>query len=258
MTAARPPLVPGLPIIELDAIGLSFGATTVLRDVDLTVCCGERVVIIGPSGSGKSTLIRCMNGLAAPQTGRVRVFGGDLAHAEALRTCRRHSDMIFQSFHLYANRTVLENVALAPIHVLGLPRHAAEAEAMRHLEAMEIDHLRSAYPFQLSGGQQQRVALARALAKSPDILLLDEPTAALDPELVGSVLLAIERATAKGMTTVTVTHELGFARRQAHRVIFMADGRIVEEGTPDALFAAPRTPRLAAFLNQQLTLHVSS
>ena len=252
MTASRPPLIPGLPIIELAGVRLSFGATPVLHDVDLTVRCGERVVIIGPSGSGKSTLVRCINGLVRPQGGTVRVFGSDLAETETLRAVRRHSEMIFQGFNLYANRTVLDNVTLAPIHVLGLPRRAAEAEALRQLEAMEIAHLCAAYPFELSGGQQQRVALARALAKGPDILLLDEPTSALDPELVGSVLLAIERATERGMTTVTVTHELGFARRQAHRMIFMAEGRIVEEGAPEALLATPRTSRLAAFLNQRL------
>ncbi|MCW6511809.1 amino acid ABC transporter ATP-binding protein [Lichenifustis flavocetrariae] len=252
MKGRHQPLSPGVPIIELDGVRLSYGTTAVLRDIDLTIRCGERVAVIGPSGSGKSTLIRCMNGLAVPQAGAVRVFGSDLRDDGALRYCRRHSEMIFQSFNLYAQRNVLDNVTLAPMKLLGLPRRVAEAAARQHLEAMEIAELAHAYPFELSGGQRQRVALARALAKGPDILLLDEPTSALDPERVQGVLQAIERATERGITTVTVTHELGFARRQASRVVFMEAGCIVEDVPVPQCLDAPRSTRLANFLNGRL------
>ena len=247
----RVQFTPGLPIIELQGVRLSYGDTPVLRGIDLTIRCGERVAVIGPSGSGKSTLVRCMNGLARPQDGTVRVFGRDLRDAAALRDCRRHSEMIFQSFNLYGQLRILENVTLAPIKLLGMPRAAAEAAARQHLAAMEVADLAEAFPFELSGGQRQRVALARALIKAPDILLLDEPTSALDPERVGGVLQAIERATQRGLTTVTVTHELGFARRQASRLIFMEDGRVVEDGPVDQTLAAPRSPRLARFLQER-------
>jgi ABC-type polar amino acid transport system ATPase subunit len=237
-------------VIELRDIHLSFGPIKVLRGIDLEVIRGERIALLGPSGSGKSSLVRCINGLCTPDRGEVRVFGEDIsAKPEQLRKARRAMEMIFQGFNLYSTRTVMENVTLAPMRLLGMSRKKAEELAFEQLRAMDIDHLAGSYPFQLSGGEQQRVALARALAKSPEILLLDEPTSALDPELVQSVLLAIERATDGGMTTITVTHEIGFARRQAHRAIFMSDGVFVEEGKPREMFSRPRTESLARFLD---------
>ncbi|MCS0497293.1 amino acid ABC transporter ATP-binding protein [Ancylobacter sp. MQZ15Z-1] len=239
---------PGMPVIEMSGVHLALGAAEILRGIDLVVGCGERVAIIGPSGSGKSSLIRCMNALARPRAGRVTVLGEDLATPAGLKECRRRTDMIFQSFNLYSQMTVLENVMLAPRHLLGLPAAAARARALEHLAAMEMDGFAARYPFELSGGQQQRVALARALAKAPDILLLDEPTSALDPELVRSVMAAIVTATARGITTVTVTHEIGFAREHAHRLVFLCEGRVVEQGPPEDMLARPKSPRLAGFL----------
>lgn len=249
--AARP-YPAGLPIIELEGVSLNLGGTEVLRCIDLSVRCGERLAIIGPSGSGKSTLLRCMNGLARPSTGVVRLFGEPIDGGASTKEARLRMETIFQSFNLYSNRTVLQNVMLVPTRLLGLPRDAAQRLAMEHLDAMGIADLAARYPFQLSGGQQQRVALARALAKSPEVLLLDEPTSALDPERVQSVLSLIAEVTHKGVTTVMVTHELGFARRQAHRMIFMCDGRIVEDGTPEQMLERPRSVRLNAFLEQRL------
>ncbi|MCJ8142272.1 amino acid ABC transporter ATP-binding protein [Ancylobacter sp. A5.8] len=239
---------PGMPVIEMTGVRLAFGSTDILRGIDLTIHCGERVAIIGPSGSGKSSLIRCMNGLAQPQSGRIIVLGEDISSAVGLAECRQRTDMIFQSFNLYSQMTVLENVMLALRHVLKLPASTARQKALEHLAALEMDRFAARYPFELSGGQQQRVALARALAKGPDILLLDEPTSALDPELVRSVMAAIVEATAKGITTVTVTHELGFAREHADRLVFLCEGQIVEQGAPKAMIANPVSARLAAFL----------
>lgn len=242
--STRPP-----PIAELREVRLSLGGVEVLRGIDLSIAKGEKIVLIGPSGSGKSSLIRCINGLNKPDSGQVHVFGHDIGKASHLRSARLRMEMIFQGLHLYSNRTVLENVTLAPMRLLGLSKTEAEELAFWQLDALEIAELADSYPFQLSGGQQQRVALARALAKSPDILLLDEPTSALDPELVQSVLSAIEKATDKGMTTVTVTHEIGFARRQAQRVIFICEGAIVEEGPPSDIFVQPKSLLLKSFLS---------
>lgn len=243
----------GLPIVEFSGVHLRLGDTEVLRGIDLTIGCGERVAIIGPSGSGKSSLLRCINGLVRPGAGAVRVFGEDISSPAALQSIRLRTEMIFQSFNLYSNRTALGNVMLAPERLLGMPRAAAEKLAREQLEAVGIGHLAHAYPFELSGGQQQRVALARAFAKSPELMLFDEPTSALDPELVQGVLGLIEAATTKGITTVTVTHELGFARRQAQRMLFMCEGRILEDGAPADLLDRPRNERLKALLQHRLT-----
>ena len=244
----RSRLVHGLPIVELAGIELSLGGTQILDRIDLTVTCGERVVLIGPSGSGKSTILRCINGLARPDKGTIRLFGEPVDSAASLRQARLQMDTIFQSFNLYSHLTVLQNVMLAPHRLLGRPRSDAKATAHHHLGLLGVDDLARKYPRELSGGQAQRVALARALAKTPDILLLDEPTSALDPENVKGVLEAIELLTAKGITTICVTHELAFARRQAHRVLFVDGGQIHESGTPDEIFQAPRSDRLKRFL----------
>lgn len=236
--------------VELRDIRLSFGTTEVLRGVNLSISPGEKLVLLGPSGSGKSTLIRCVNGLEVPKSGTVSVMGKNIHCSDvALKDARMRTEMIFQDFNLYSNKTVLENVTFAPMHLLNISRKEADKLALSHLEELEVDHLVSSFPFQLSGGQQQRVAIARALAKSPDILLLDEPTSALDPELVQSVLGAIERISQNGLTIICVTHELGFARRLADRAVFMSDGIIVEQGVPDALFEQPATDRLRQFLS---------
>jgi len=237
--------------IELSDLCLSFGAFRALDGVSLSVAAGEKVVLLGPSGSGKSSLLRCINGLAEPEAGTVRLFGEAVRDGAALRRARQRLGTIFQQFNLYSTRTALENVALAPRRLRGLDRAAAEALALRHLEAVGVAPLAAKYPFQLSGGEQQRVAIARALAMEPEVLLLDEPTSALDPELVQSVLALIERlCAAGGRTVLCVTHELGFARRLADRVVFMDAGRIVEEGPPGELFTRPRSERLRRFLEQ--------
>jgi ABC-type polar amino acid transport system ATPase subunit len=241
----------GLPIVELKDVELSLGGTRILDKIDLSITCGERVVVIGPSGSGKSSLLRCINGLARPERGMIRLFGAAIETGEALRQARLRMETIFQGFNLYSQMTVLDNVTLASRHLFGLPREEAERLAHSHLSALGIENLVRSYPAQLSGGQRQRVALARALAKTPDILLLDEPTSALDPENIQGALRAIERSTAKGITTITVTHELGFARRQAHRILFMDRGRIIEDGRPEELFTAPKSDRLKAFLSAE-------
>ncbi len=237
-------------VVELRDVCLSFGTTDVLRKVNLNITKGEKLVLLGPSGSGKSTMIRCMNGLEKPKSGTVSIMGENIHRTAAtLKQARMQTEMIFQGFNLYSNKTVLENVTFAPRHLLNMPHKEAENIAMSHLADLEVDHLVSSYPFQLSGGQQQRVAIARALAKSPDILLLDEPTSALDPELIHSVLSAIERISQNGLTIICVTHELGFARRLADKAVFMSDGIIVERGAPDILFSNPETDRLKNFLS---------
>jgi glutamate transport system ATP-binding protein len=245
------PMSSSLPrAVELKEIRLSFGAFPALKGINLEVQKGEKLVVLGPSGSGKSAMIRCINGLERPQSGEVRVLGENIhRNAATLRTARLRTEMIFQNFNLYSNKTVLENVTLAPRHLLKMTQEEAEATARTRLAELGVDHLASSYPFQLSGGQQQRVAIARALAKSPEILLLDEPTSALDPELVQSVLSTIERIARDGLTIICVTHELGFARRLADRAIFVDDGVIVEQGTPGDLFERPATDRLKDFLS---------
>jgi len=246
----------GEPIITLDKVNKWFGTLHVLRDVTMTVAEGERVVVCGPSGSGKSTMIRCINRLESHQEGRIVVDGTELTDdLRALDTIRREVGMVFQSFNLFPHLTILENCTLAPIWVRKMPKAEAEALAMSYLERVKIPEQARKYPGQLSGGQQQRVAIARALCMKPKIMLFDEPTSALDPEMIKEVLDTMIGLADDGMTMVCVTHEMGFARQVAHRVVFMDRGEIVESGTPKEVFEAPRTERLKLFLSQILRGH---
>ena len=239
--------------IELAGVNKWYGEFHVLRDINLRVARGERIVICGPSGSGKSTLIRCINRLEEHQSGRIVVDGitltGNLKEIEAVRA---EVGMVFQSFNLFPHLTVLDNLCLAPIWVRKVPRAEAERTAMRYLERVRIPEQASKFPGQLSGGQQQRVAIARALCMNPKIMLFDEPTSALDPEMVKEVLETMTELAAQGMTMLCVTHEMGFARAVADRMIFMDQGEIVEEAPPAEFFERPRSDRTRAFLSQIL------
>ncbi|MEV4542358.1 amino acid ABC transporter ATP-binding protein [Micromonospora echinaurantiaca] len=230
-----------------------FGPLHVLKDVDLTVAAGEVVVVIGPSGSGKSTLCRCLNRLEVAGEGSIEIDGEPLP-AEGRKLARLRADvgMVFQSFNLFGHRTVLDNVTLGPVRVRRMPKAEAREQALALLDRVGIADKADHYPAQLSGGQQQRAAIARALAMRPKVLLFDEPTSALDPEMVNEVLDVMVSLAAEGMTMIVVTHEMGFARRAADRVVFMDDGRIVESGTPDEFFAAPSTERARDFLSKIL------
>ena len=242
---------PAPPIVEARGIHKHFGALHVLKGVDLVVAERELVFIIGPSGSGKSTLLRCLNRLEEPSSGSVVVDGVDLLDRRTdINAARRRIGMVFQSFNLYPHMTALGNVALALRKVLGQGRAEAERRAQAALERVHLGDRTGHYPGQLSGGQQQRVAIARAIALEPRVMLFDEPTSALDPELVGGVLAVMRELREDGMTMVVVSHEMGFARAAADRVVFMADGAIVEQGPPEALFAAPRHDRTRAFIRQ--------
>jgi general L-amino acid transport system ATP-binding protein len=246
----------GPPAITLDKVNKWYGSLHVLRDVSLTVAEKERVVVCGPSGSGKSTMIRCINRLETHQEGRIVVDGTELTDdLRALDTVRREVGMVFQSFNLFPHLTILENCTLAPIWVRKMPRAEAEEVAMGYLERVKIPEQAKKYPGQLSGGQQQRVAIARALCMKPKIMLFDEPTSALDPEMIKEVLDTMIGLADDGMTMVCVTHEMGFARQVAHRVVFMDLGEIVESGAPRELFENPRTDRLKLFLSQILRGH---
>ncbi len=238
------------PAILLERVTKRYGAHQALRGVSLAVANGERVVICGPSGSGKSTLIRAINRLEPHDGGRIVVEGIELSDDRAaLARVRREVGMVFQAFNLFPHMTVLQNCALAPMRVRGLSRREAEAVAMEFLTRVRVPEQARKYPAELSGGQQQRVAIARALAMRPRIMLLDEPTSALDPEMIGEVLEIMVELAASGMTMVCVTHEMGFARRVADRVLFMDAGELVEEGPPEQVFGAPRHERLRAFLS---------
>jgi general L-amino acid transport system ATP-binding protein len=244
---------PADPIIRLRGVSKWFGKFQALSDVDLDVGRGERIVICGPSGSGKSTLIRCINRLEDHDAGEVEVDGVALTEdLRAIERIRREVGMVFQQFNLFPHLTVLENVALAPHHVLKLPLEEAEARARQQLERVRIGDQAAKYPGQLSGGQQQRVAIARALCMQPRIMLFDEPTSALDPEMVKEVLDVMLELARGGMTMVVVTHEMGFARSVADRVLFMDAGRIVEEAPPAQFFAAPKSERTRDFLAKVL------
>jgi general L-amino acid transport system ATP-binding protein len=244
------------PAIVLDHVNKWYGSMHVLRDVSLTVGEGERVVVCGPSGSGKSTMIRCINRLETHQQGRILVDGTELTDdTRALDTIRRDVGMVFQSFNLFPHLTILENCTLAPIWVRKMPRADAEALAMDYLTRVKIPEQAKKYPGQLSGGQQQRVAIARALCMRPKIMLFDEPTSALDPEMIKEVLDTMITLAESGMTMVCVTHEMGFARQVADRVVFMDRGEIVESGPPAEVFENPRTDRLRLFLSQILRGH---
>jgi len=237
------------PIIHMENVNKWFGALHVLKDINLDVQKGEVVVVIGPSGSGKSTLIRTINRLEEIQKGRIVVDGIELNRdVRNIDAVRKEVGMVFQSFNLFPHMTVLENITLAPRIVRKWPREKAEKIAMELLERVGIADQAEKYPAQLSGGQQQRVAIARALAMQPKIMLFDEPTSALDPEMVGEVLDAMKELAKSGMTMLVVTHEMGFAREVADRVIFMDMGEIIEEGEPDQVFSNPRHERTQAFL----------
>ncbi|MET7709222.1 amino acid ABC transporter ATP-binding protein [Micromonospora sp. NPDC005413] len=230
-----------------------FGPLHVLKDIDLTVTAGEVVVVVGPSGSGKSTLCRCLNRLETAGQGSIEIDGEPLpAEGRALARLRADVGMVFQSFNLFGHKTVLENITLGPTRVRRIARPEARQQAMTLLERVGIADKANHHPAQLSGGQQQRAAIARALAMQPKVLLFDEPTSALDPEMVNEVLDVMVSLAAEGMTMIVVTHEMGFARRAADRVVFMDDGRIVESGAPDDFFAAPQTERARDFLSKIL------
>jgi general L-amino acid transport system ATP-binding protein len=239
--------------IEIRGMNKWYGAFHVLRDIDLTIKRGERVVVCGPSGSGKSTLIRCVNRLEEHQKGQIIVDGTELtADVKKIDEIRRDVGMVFQHFNLFPHLTILENLTLAPIWVKKMPKKDAEEVAMHYLKRVKIPEQASKFPGQLSGGQQQRVAIARALCMSPKIMLFDEPTSALDPEMVKEVLDTMVALAQEGMTMVCVTHEMGFARQVANRVIFMDQGQIVESNAPDEFFKNPQHERTKLFLSQIL------
>lgn len=240
-------------MIELKDLNKKFGDHHVLKDVNLKVPTGQKLVIIGPSGSGKSTMIRCMNMLEKPTSGQVIVDGVDLtAHKAPIAKVRQSVAMVFQQFNLYPHKTVLENLTLAPIVVQGVSKEEAEDSGMAYLERVGLKDKWNAYPMQLSGGQQQRVAIARSLNMHPKILLFDEPTSALDPEMIQEVLDVIIGLAEEGITMVVVTHEMGFAKEAADRVIFVDDGRILEDGTPQHFFENPEHDRTKLFLSKIL------
>ena len=240
------------PIITISHVWKYFGHLPALQDVSLDIAPGERVVIIGPSGSGKSTLLRSINRLEEIDKGEIMVQGQDIMSRENnINLIRRNLGMVFQQFNLFPHKTVLHNLTLAPIKLLHLSREEAEARALGLLKKVGISDKANVYPAMLSGGQQQRVAIARALAMQPAIMLFDEPTSALDPEMVGEVLdVMVRLAHEKNITMVVVTHEMGFARSVADRVVFMADGQILEEGTPEHFFTNPKSERVRQFLSK--------
>jgi general L-amino acid transport system ATP-binding protein len=239
--------------VEMRGVHKWYGAFHVLRNIDLNVARGERIVVCGPSGSGKSTLIRCINRLEEHQRGIIKVDGVELTpDVRSIHEVRREVGMVFQNFNLFPHLTILENCTLAPIWVRRTPKREAEALAMQFLEKVKIPEQASKYPGQLSGGQQQRVAIARALCMNPKIMLFDEPTSALDPEMVKEVLDTMVALAREGMTMMVVTHEMGFARQVADRVVFMDFGEIVEVNAPEPFFAAPQHERTRQFLSQIL------
>src|SRR5882757_600973 len=241
------------PLVVLDKVNKHFGALHVLRDVDLTVHRGEVVCVIGPSGSGKSTLCRTINRLETIDSGTIRVDGQVLpAEGKELARLRADVGMVFQSFNLFAHRSVLDNVTLAPIRVRGLAKDAARARALELLTRVGVADQANKLPAQLSGGQQQRVAIARALAMEPKLMLFDEPTSALEPEMISEVLDVMRALAASGMTMIVITHEMGFARASADRVLFMDAGAIVESAPPAEFFGSPRGPRATEFLGKIL------
>ncbi len=241
------------PLVRVDKVGKHFGQVEALRDVDLDVARGEVVVVVGASGSGKSTLCRCINRLETIDTGRITIDGVALPEeGRDLARLRADVGMVFQSFNLFAHKTVLQNVTLGPIRVRGLSRTDAQSRARALLERVGVGHKEDSHPAELSGGQQQRVAIARALAMEPKVMLFDEPTSALDPEMIKEVLDVMAGLAREGMTMVVVTHEMGFARQAADRVVFMDAGQIIESGTPGEFFSNPRTERARGFLSKIL------
>jgi general L-amino acid transport system ATP-binding protein len=255
MTTPAPAAAPEAdgPAIEITGMNKWYGSFHVLRDIDLTVARGERIVICGPSGSGKSTLIRCINRLEEHQSGRIVVDGTELSSdIKNIDKVRSEVGMVFQHFNLFPHLTILENCTLAPIWVRKVPRKEAEETAMYFLEKVKIPEQALKYPGQLSGGQQQRVAIARSLCMKPRIMLFDEPTSALDPEMIKEVLDTMIALAEEGMTMICVTHEMGFAQAVANRVIFMDQGQIVEQNEPKEFFSNPQSDRTKLFLSQIL------
>ena len=243
----------GEAMIELIDVQKFFGTFQALRDIDLNVARQEVVVVIGPSGSGKSTMIRCINRLEEHDAGRILVDGVELTRdIRNIQEIRRETGMVFQQFNLFPHLSVLDNITLAPRQVRKIPKRQAEEMAMAMLERVKIPEQAKKYPGQLSGGQQQRVAIARSLAMKPKVMLFDEPTSALDPEMINEVLDVMKDLATEGMTMIVVTHEMGFAREVADRVVFMADGSIVEVGTPEHFFTDPQEDRTKLFLSQIL------
>jgi glutamate transport system ATP-binding protein len=241
-------------LVTIEKVNKSFGPLHVLRDIDLGVDAGEVVVVIGPSGSGKSTLCRCINRLERVDTGRILIDGVPLPEeGRALARLRAEVGMVFQQFNLFQQMSVLENVTLGPIKARKVRKPEAVAKALELLERVGIAEKAGAYPAELSGGQQQRAAIARALAMGPKVMLFDEPTSALDPEMIKEVLDVMVELAASGMTMIVVTHEMGFARSAANRVVFMDDGRIVETASPDTFFSAPSSDRAKDFLSKILS-----
>ncbi|WP_316568285.1 amino acid ABC transporter ATP-binding protein [Neobacillus sp. YIM B06451] len=240
-------------MIVFDKVNKYFGDFHVLKDINVTINKGEVVVVIGPSGSGKSTMLRCINRLEEITSGSLTVNNVSVHDKKTdINKLRREIGMVFQHFHLYPHKTVLENITLAPMKVLGKSEKEAKETAIKYLEKVGIPEKANSYPSQLSGGQQQRVAIARGLAMNPEIMLFDEPTSALDPEMIGEVLDVMKALAKEGMTMVVVTHEMGFAREVADRIVFMDEGRILEEATPAEFYENPREERAKSFLSRIL------
>lgn len=243
-----------VPMISIKGVNKHFGALHVLKDINIDIDRGQVVVVLGPSGSGKSTLCRTINRLETIDSGTIAI-DGEVLPSEGRKLAQLRSDvgMVFQSFNLFAHKTIVENVMLAPIKVRKIDKDQARAQAMSLLEQVGVASQADKYPAQLSGGQQQRVAIARSLAMAPKVMLFDEPTSALDPEMVNEVLAVMTSLAGEGMTMVVVTHEMGFARRAANRVVFMADGTIVEDAAPEDFFSSPRSERARDFLGKILS-----
>lgn len=240
-------------MIRVNNLHKSFGKNDVLKGIDEHIKKGEVVVVIGPSGSGKSTFLRCLNLLEEPTSGKIIFEDNDITDKKVdINKIREKMGMVFQQFNLFPHKTVLENLTIAPIKVKGLSKAQAEKKAMELLERVGLSNKAKSYPSSLSGGQKQRIAIARALAMEPDVMLFDEPTSALDPEMVGEVLNVMKDLAKEGMTMVVVTHEMGFAREVGDRIIFMDNGNIVEQGTPEEIFSNPKNPRTIDFLSKVL------
>lgn len=240
-------------MIHVNNLYKSFGKNDVLKGIDEHIEKGEVVVVIGPSGSGKSTFLRCLNLLEEPTSGQIIFEGNDITDKKVdINKIREKMGMVFQQFNLFPHKTVLQNLTIAPIKVKGISKEQAEKKAMELLKRVGLTDKAKAYPSSLSGGQKQRIAIARALAMEPDVMLFDEPTSALDPEMVGEVLSVMKDLAKEGMTMVVVTHEMGFAREVGDRILFMDNGNIVEQGTPEEIFSNPKNPRTIDFLSKVL------
>ncbi len=240
-------------MVHVENLKKNFGKLEVLKDISIDIMEGEVVVLIGPSGSGKSTFLRCLNQLETATAGRIIVDGSEVTDKHTdINKVRENIGMVFQHFNLFNNKNVIQNITLAPVELKLMSKEEAKEKGMQLLKRVGLDSKAEAYPSQLSGGQKQRVAIARALAMNPDVMLFDEPTSALDPEMVGEVLAVMKELVADGMTMVVVTHEIGFAREVADRVVFMDGGYIVEQGTPDEVINHPKEPRTIDFLNKVL------